>query len=92
MNLLSSPSIKLPFGIHYSWLIVFALSIVQIFGTSISFSAGIMVAPLTNASLGFGWNVALVGAGIVASSKGAVCGRQSTGVELGRVEEALKLF
>ena len=26
------------------------------------------------------------------SSKGAVCGRQSTGVELGRVEEALKLF
>ncbi len=34
----------------------------------------------------------LVGAGIVASSKGAVCGRQSTGVELGRVEEALKLF
>ena len=36
MNLLSSPSIKLPFGIHYSWLIVFALSIVQIFGTSIS--------------------------------------------------------
>ncbi|MAR31793.1 MAG: hypothetical protein CL884_06275 [Dehalococcoidia bacterium] len=64
MNLLSSPSIKLPFGIHYSWLIVFALSIVQIFGTSISFSAGIMVAPLTNASLGFGWNVALVGAGI----------------------------
>jgi translation initiation factor 6 len=34
----------------------------------------------------------LVGAGIVASSQGAVCGRQSTGVELGRVEEALKLF
>ena len=33
-----------------------------------------------------------VGAGIVASSKGAVCGRQSTGVELGRVEEALNLF
>ena len=36
----------------------------QIFGTSISFSAGIMVAPLTNSSTGFGWNVALVGAGI----------------------------
>jgi len=34
----------------------------------------------------------LVGAGIVASSKGAVCGRQSTGIELGRVEEALSLF
>ena len=34
----------------------------------------------------------LVGAGIVANSNGAVCGRQSTGVELGRMEEALKLF
>ena len=34
----------------------------------------------------------LVGAGVITSSKGAVCGRQSTGVELGRVEEALKLF
>ena len=60
----STESVKLPFGIHYSWLIVFALSVVQIFGTSISFSAGIMVAPLTNSSTGFGWNVALVGAGI----------------------------
>ena len=34
----------------------------------------------------------LVGAGIVANSNGAICGRQSTGVELGRMEEALKLF
>ena len=34
----------------------------------------------------------LVGAGIVANSNGAVCGRQSTGVELGRMEEALSLF
>ena len=34
----------------------------------------------------------LVGAGVVASSKGAVCSRQSTGVELGRIEEALSLF
>ena len=34
----------------------------------------------------------LVGAGIVANSNGAMCGRQSTGVELGRMEEALKLF
>tara|TARA_A100001037_G_scaffold305991_1_gene348507 strand:- start:21198 stop:22568 length:1371 start_codon:yes stop_codon:yes gene_type:complete len=62
---INSTRIKgLPFGIHYSWLIVFALSVVQIFGTSISFSAGIMVAPLTNPEIGFGWNVALVGAGI----------------------------
>ena len=34
----------------------------------------------------------LVGAGIIATSGGAICGRQSTGVELGRIEEALTLF
>ena len=34
----------------------------------------------------------LVGAGVVATTKGAVCSRQSTGVELGRIEEALSLF
>jgi translation initiation factor 6 len=34
----------------------------------------------------------LVGAGVVSSSNGAVCGQQSTGIELGRIEEALKLF
>ena len=46
--------------------------------------------PIMEGTVNFG--MPLVGAGIVASSKGAVCGRQSTGVELGRVEEALKLF
>ncbi|MEC7930577.1 MAG: translation initiation factor IF-6 [Candidatus Thermoplasmatota archaeon] len=34
----------------------------------------------------------LVGAGVVATATGAVCGRASTGIELGRLEEALKLF
>jgi translation initiation factor 6 len=34
----------------------------------------------------------LVGAGVVATTTGAVCGRASTGIELGRLEEALKLF
>ena len=46
--------------------------------------------PIMEGTVNFG--MPLVGAGIVASSKGALCGRQSTGVELGRVEEALKLF
>ena len=46
--------------------------------------------PFQEGTVNFG--MPLVGAGIVASSKGAVCGRQSTGIELGRVEEALKLF
>lgn len=35
---------------------------------------------------------ALVGAGIVANSKGAVCGNHTTPVELGRVEDALRLY
>ena len=46
--------------------------------------------PVMEGTVNFG--MPLVGAGVIASSKGAVCGRQSTGVDLGRVEEALKLF
>ena len=46
--------------------------------------------PVMEGTVNFG--MPLVGAGIISSSKGAICGRQSTGVELGRVEEALKLF
>ena len=34
----------------------------------------------------------LVGAGVVATRHGAICGRATTGIELGRVEEALELF
>ncbi len=46
--------------------------------------------PIMEGTVNFG--MPLVGAGVVASSNGAVCSRQSTGVELGRVEEALRLF
>ncbi len=49
-----------------------------------------LAVPIMEGTVNFG--MPLVGAGVVASSKGAVCGRQSTGVELGRVEEALSLF
>ena len=50
----------------------------------------ILDVPVMEGTVNFG--MPLVGAGVITSSKGAVCGRQSTGVELGRVEEALKLF
>jgi translation initiation factor 6 len=50
----------------------------------------VMDVPIMEGTVNFG--MPLVGAGVVASSKGAVCSRQSTGVELGRVEEALSLF
>tara|TARA_B100000965_G_scaffold259995_1_gene219209 strand:- start:457 stop:1134 length:678 start_codon:yes stop_codon:yes gene_type:complete len=50
----------------------------------------VLAVPMMEGTVNFG--MPLVGAGVITSSKGAVCGRQSTGVELGRVEEALKLF
>ena len=33
----------MPFGIHYSWIIIGILATVQIFASSISMAAGIMV-------------------------------------------------
>ena len=50
----------------------------------------ILGVPIMEGTVNFG--MPLVGAGIVATSSGAICGRQSTGVELGRIEEALILF
>lgn len=53
-----------PLRIHYSWVIVAVLAVVQIFGSSIFFVAGVMVAPLSEEGGDFGWNVGIVGAGI----------------------------
>ena len=50
----------------------------------------ILEVPVMEGTVNFG--MPLVGAGVISSTNGAVCGRQSTGVELGRVEEALRLF
>ena len=50
----------------------------------------VLKVPVMEGTVNFG--MPLVGAGIISSSKGAICGRQSTGVELGRIEEALNLF
>ena len=50
----------------------------------------VLKVPVMEGTVNFG--MPLVGAGVISSSKGAICGRQSTGVELGRVEESLKLF
>jgi translation initiation factor 6 len=50
----------------------------------------ILQVPIMEGTVNFG--MPLVGAGVVSSSNGAVCGQQSTGIELGRIEEALKLF
>lgn len=52
---------RLPFGIHYSWVIISILATVQIFGSSISMAAGIMVPPLNDPEGDFGWSVGLIG-------------------------------
>lgn len=54
---LERPPIRLPFGIHYSWMIVAVLAVVQIFGGSIFFVAGIMVPPLSDPDGDFAWSV-----------------------------------
>ena len=55
---------RLPF--HYSWIIIAILATVQIFASSISMAAGIMLPPLTDESGPFGWNESLVTLGIAA--------------------------
>ncbi len=51
------PPIRLPYGIHYSWVIVAVLAVVQIFGSSIFMVAGIMVPPLTDDEGAFRWSI-----------------------------------
>ena len=53
---------KMPWGIHYGWVIVGVLATVEIFGGSIFFVAGIMVAPLSDQNGDFGWSVGIIGA------------------------------
>ena len=53
---------RLPF--HYSWIIIAILATVQIFASSISMAAGIMLPPLTDPDGMFGWNESLVTLGI----------------------------
>jgi len=48
---------KMPFGIHYSWVIVVVLAIVQVFGSSVFMIAGVLVPPLTDADGAFGFGI-----------------------------------
>ena len=56
----------MPFGIHYSWVVIGILATVQIFASSISMAAGIMVPPLSDADGDFGWSLGTIGA-VIAS-------------------------
>src|SRR5207244_7984395 len=49
-------------GLHYSWIIVGILVVVQVIGSAISQSAGVMVAPLRDPHGDFGWGIGTIGA------------------------------
>ena len=53
---------RLPSGLHYSWIIVGILVVVQVVGSAISQSAGVMVAPLRDPHGDFGWGIGTIGA------------------------------
>ncbi len=59
---MSASRIRVPF--HYSWVIIGILATVQIFGSSISMAAGIMVPPLSDPDGDFGWSIFTVGAAL----------------------------
>lgn len=52
---------NMPFGIHYSWIIIGILATVQIFASSISMAAGIMVPPLNDPDGEFSWSMGAIG-------------------------------
>src|SRR5919199_4829955 len=51
-----------PGHIHYSWVIVGILVVVQVIGSAISQSAGVMVTPLRDPHGDFGWGIGTIGA------------------------------
>jgi MFS transporter, OFA family, oxalate/formate antiporter len=50
-----------PGGLHYSWIIVGILVVVQVIGSAISQSAGVIVAPLRDPHGDFGWGIGTIG-------------------------------
>ena len=48
-------------GLHYSWIIVGILVVVQVIGSAISQSAGVMVTPLRDPYGDFRWGIGTIG-------------------------------
>ena len=53
---------RLPGGMHYAWVIVGILALVQMIDSSISMAAGVFIAPLSDPKGDFGWGVGTIGA------------------------------
>ena len=52
-------------GMHYAWVIVGVLCLVQIIGYSISMAAGVVVIPLRDPEGDFGWSMAIIGTALM---------------------------
>jgi MFS family permease len=62
MGVMTMPKSVRPLGgLHYGWVIVGILVVVQVIGSAISQSAGVMVAPLRDPHGGFGWGIGTIG-------------------------------
>ena len=55
---------KMPMGIHYTWVIVAVLAVVQVFGSSIFMVVGIMVPPLSDETGDFRWDTGTITAAL----------------------------
>ncbi len=69
MAIIARPKLRFPAlprspKLHYSWVILGILAVVQIVGQSIGMAAGIMVAPLNDPNGDFGWSIGTIGAGL----------------------------
>ena len=63
-NFEGSPAI-LPGRLHYAWVIVAILAVVQIIGASIGMAAGVMVIPLADQEGDFGWGIVTIGSALM---------------------------
>ena len=56
---------SLPGGLHYAWVIVVILALVQTIGASIGMALGVVVIPLSDPEGDFGWSMVTVGAALM---------------------------
>ena len=56
---------KLFDGLHYAWIIIVILAVVHVIGESIFTIGGIVAIPLTDPEGSFGWNMIIIGIGLM---------------------------
>ena len=56
---------RLPWRVHYAWVVVGILCMVQVVGNSISMAAGVVVIPMRDPEGNFGWSMATIGSALM---------------------------